>query len=467
MPDNNIEHIDQVFKDNLRDLQVIPPPEVWDAVAGQIPVSSPNRFRRIIAVAASLLFLFGTTWVVLQNRADSDKVSEQGIEKQELDIPMARDDGNVNVESSSRTSKIVKNDRSRSTKKDVTTKSEHANIGILPGTDENERFVDREFDPSATPKSISGKSFSPGGINTSNLAYRDPERYSIKPILLSTDVEVANPNTITIDLADVKYGTNPKWGIGGNLSPLYSFRYTNPKTSQDLSYFHEKETGSYGFTGGMTAIYRAKGRLSIQTGVQFSRTGVSLNELMFYKNIQTGRLVTTGILRKNIPYQFETSIGKVTSADNPHYLADFELPNGDLYTGNLSALPEFDNYEAFDASITQNFEFFEIPLLLRYKLVDRKFGMNVMSGIGTSLLVDNSVFMYYQDQKIPLGETEGLSKLNFAGTLGLGFEYSFNPKLSLNIEPTFKYFLNSFNKNSDLSVHPYFFGIYTGLNIYF
>ena len=471
MQDNNIEHIDQLFKDNLRDLQVIPPPEVWDAVAGQIPVSSPNRFRRIIAVAASLLFLFGTTWVVLQNRPDSDKVSEQGIEKQDLDVPMARDNGDVNAKASSRTEargvKPVKNDSSHPSKEGITNKSEHANVGILPGTDENERFAAREFDPSATPKSISGKSFSFDGINTANLTDRDIERYSINPILMSTDVEVMNPNTISIDLADVKYGTNPKWGFGGNFSPLYSFRYTNPKTSQDMSYFHEKETGSYGFTGGMSAIYRAKRRLSIQTGVQFSRTGISLNELMFYKNIQTGRLVTTGILRKNIPYQFETSIGNVTSADNPHYLADFELPNGDLYTGNLSALPEFDKYEAFDASITQNFEFLEIPLLLRYKLIDRKFGMNVMSGIGTSFLVDNSVFMYYQDQKIPLGETEGLSKLNFAGTLGLGFEYTFNPKLSLNIEPTFKYFLNSFNKNSDLSVHPYFFGIYTGLNIYF
>lgn len=463
MKENSGEHIDQLFRENLKGLQVIPPPEVWGSVAEQIPVKSSNTFRRIIAVAASLLIIFASTWLIVQKGPDSGVTSDQSIEKSKIESPVKQDNANSDQNLSSPNTKSSEEIRVRSEKSN----SSKNQLENSTSSSSNELITEEDLPTSNSLEIISGKSYTLSGINTMNLATHDFNRYSIQPLTISMDVKIENPNVIVIDLADVKYGKNPRWGLGGNFSPLYSFRYTNPKSNQDLSYFYDKETGNYGFTGGMSAIYRAKGRFSIQTGIQFSRTGVSVNDLMFYQNVQTGRLLRTGIPKNNVPYQFETSIGQVTSGENPHYLADFELPNGDLYTGNLSALPEFDNYEAFSASITQNFEFFEIPLLVRYKIVDRKFGMNVMSGVGTSLLVDNSVFMYYQDQKIPLGQTEDISLINFAGTVGLGFEYSFNPKLSLNIEPTFKYFLNSINKNSEMSTHPYFFGIYSGLNIYF
>lgn len=470
MQESSGEHIDKLFRDNLKGLQVMPPAGAWNSVAGQIPAKSPNTFRRIVAVAASLLVISLSTWMLIQNRPDSEISSEQGVEKQDLLRPEKKDLKDSPVKSSP----LIVGQESESEGSERDEFSDVADNVFENGAERvadagagDELLTGINYNSLNTLGTISGRSISLSGINTTSLVTTDLNRFSIQPLLMSTNVEIKNPDLLTTNLADVTYGRNPRWGFGGNFSPLYSFRYTNPNSSKDLSYFHDKESASFGFTGGMSAMYRAKGRLSIQTGIQFSRTGVSVNELMFYKNIQTGSLVTTGIPKNDVPYQFETSIGQVTSGDNPHYLADYELPNGDLYTGNLSALPEFEKYEAFDASITQNFEFFEIPLLVRYKIIDRKFGMNVLSGIGTSLLVDNNVFMYYQDQKIPLGQTEDLSFLNFAGTLGLGFEYSFNPKLSLNIEPTFKYFLNSFNKDAELDAHPYFFGVYSGLNIYF
>jgi hypothetical protein len=466
MQNRKEEHIDKIFRNGLEDFKMIPPPEVWDGVASSVSSGSRKRFYWIAGVAASLLFFLGMTWLFILQSHEPNTISEQNTaapavnnkpasdrkDQNKVEFPIVFQKGIEPVSGSQDRNKLPEIMEVQR----VTSETSNGYIA------EKKNRPDEEM---VEPIRLLNATLLSSPVAAIKLNITQPQ----EPLSLNSfDILSSDANEMTnLGFAPVKTQKESKWGMGGSLSPLYSFRYSSSEDNHDMNYFYNNENPGYGFTGTISAIFKAKKRLTIQTGIQFSRSGISRSDVLFYSNPETGNLLKSGILRNNIPYPIESSLGTITSQNNPFYLTDFVLPDGELYTGNLSALPEFEKYEAFQSTMVQSFEFMEIPFLVRYKLIDRKFGVNVMSGVGTSFLVGNDVFIYHQDEKIILGQTEDVSILNFTGSVGLGFEYSFNPKLSLNIEPTFKYFLNSFNTNPEVSTHPYFFGIYSGLSFYF
>ncbi len=191
MKDNNGEHIDQLFKENLKGLQVIPPPEVWGSVAGQIPVKSSNTFRRIIAVAASLLILFASTWLIVQKVPDSGVTSDRGIEKSNIENSLKQDnadsDQNLSLPNSSKEVKI-RSEENNSSLKQIETSTASAS---------NELIAEQDLSSSNSLEIISRKSSSLSGINSMNLATHDLNRFSVQPLsILSMDVMIENPNAI-------------------------------------------------------------------------------------------------------------------------------------------------------------------------------------------------------------------------------------------------------------------------------
>jgi hypothetical protein len=66
-----------------------------------------------------------------------------------------------------------------------------------------------------------------------------------------------------------------------------------------------------------------------------------------------------------------------------------------------------------------------------------------------------------------VGKTEGLNPLMVSSSLGMGMEYNISDKFSLNLEPTFKYYLNPFGEFSGLKSQPYSFGVFSGLSYKF
>ncbi len=494
------EHIDKIFRDGLASYEVKPPSDIWPAVndglfhsafrdkllflrtkapgnvwlAIRAGIASPARpyYVRIAAAAAVVaIFISGAWWVAQRNFFNPDQdqlaiqteisdapnqdLSEAGLQPTQ-DIPVR----NVyvqpqNISSGNESPAFLVTNTLSGENTELISPSEEANSSPI----ERQEFFQNSF---LSPANIAADEF-----------ITDPEgdRYfsvvKTKPVFDFSDFSFPASNSL-VAVNQQQSSKSYKWAVSGNVSPLFSFRYANTEPSgEEMDYFYEKETGIMSFSGGVNVIYSLKKRLSVQTGVQYSKGGQRLNDIIFYQDIQTGRLLSSGIFQGNVPYPIETSIGKINSGDYVHYIADFELLNGKLYTGNLSTRSEFENYEALNTFLTQNLEFLEIPVLVRYKLIDRKLGMNVISGLGASFLVDNAVYMNYMGEQFPMGQIENIKVLNFTGTLGLGLEYSVNKKLSLNLEPTMKYFLNSLNTDSKVSTHPYFFGVYSGVSVSF
>ncbi len=84
-----------------------------------------------------------------------------------------------------------------------------------------------------------------------------------------------------------------------------------------------------------------------------------------------------------------------------------------------------------------------------------------------NLLVDNSVYTVIDGNKYMIGSTEGMNMFTVSSSVGMGVEYKFSGKLSLNLEPTFRYYLNTFNNVIGSQFHPYSFGIFSGISYKF
>jgi hypothetical protein len=129
--------------------------------------------------------------------------------------------------------------------------------------------------------------------------------------------------------------------------------------------------------------------------------------------------------------------------------------------------PKKASLQPINNSLTQSFSYLELPVTLRYKVIDKTIGINLIGGMSYNLLVHNSVYTTVNGSKYPIGDTKGLNALSLSSTLGMGMEYNFSSKLSLNLEPMFRYYLNPFNQSSGSITHPYSFGIFSGVSFKF
>jgi hypothetical protein len=108
-----------------------------------------------------------------------------------------------------------------------------------------------------------------------------------------------------------------------------------------------------------------------------------------------------------------------------------------------------------------------MPFILRYKMIDRSIDFNLIGGVSYNLLVNNSVYTYVNGSKYPVGETGGLNPFMLSSSLGMGMEYNLTQKISLNLEPMFRYYLNPFSEAPGIKTHPYSFGVFSGLSFRF
>jgi len=120
-----------------------------------------------------------------------------------------------------------------------------------------------------------------------------------------------------------------------------------------------------------------------------------------------------------------------------------------------------------EIQFTQSFEYVEIPLYVRYVVLDRRFDIEMMGGFSSNLLVDNPTYMENSLAQSLVGKTQDMQTLNYSSTLGVGFKYELSRRFFLNLEPRVKYFLNSLNSNESVTYKPYSIGVFTEISYHF
>ena len=232
-----------------------------------------------------------------------------------------------------------------------------------------------------------------------------------------------------------------KWQITSNLAPVYLGSSSNgsPIDSQFANNSKEyQNTMSYG----LGVNYDVSKKLTLRTGINKVNFEYLTNDVEFFASLE-GRQMA--------------SLSTTTSAN----AATIVVQDASFASSTDTSIGWRQQ-----GAIEQSMEYYEIPLELSYKVINKKFGIDVIGGFSTLLLNNNNLMVVSDGFSAELGKANNLSSVHFSTNVGLGFRYKFWKSFQANFEPTFKYQLNTFSSN-DGGFKPYFIGLYSGLSYRF
>ncbi len=254
----------------------------------------------------------------------------------------------------------------------------------------------------------------------------------------------------------------PRWAVGAAFSPLYSFR--DAETAA-LAGTTGHESGVVAYSAGMQVGYRTTRRLAVETGVFFNKTGIAIGAPGIQLTRNEFDFVPMGAEAGNAEIlAVSNSVGNIVSSSGDIFVNNYKL--NATYDAN-SVNMNFDSEVYADQGIRQHLDYLEVPLNLRYTLVDRSIKLQLVGGLSTNVLVNNYVTMDTPDGPTEIGYLTNIRTVNYSGNAGIGLAYYFLDKFSLSLEPRFRYFLNSVNDDTLPSTRPYTIGLYTGLSYFF
>lgn len=461
------QHIDEVFRSALDDYEIRPPHTVWDGIEAHI-LRKKRRvlwIRRVAAAAAVLLLVFSGIWFLHHKKEpipSPEMISES--------VPAG--------ESTPEKTKPAAETYPAQAAPEPSGETETG-----PGETPIQKTTDispilARVEMAAKQPSMEEPSYEHDAVP----AYVEP----LLSLRLSSDVTAPQETVDFRSEGDHRLALTEKenevewdflkeersrWGIGGQFSPAYSYRHlTSGEGSKDLKqYYNRIEEGVFAFSGGINVNYQASGKWTVYTGLYYSQMGLMIGGVEEYTLAAMG-WETPEIHRKMAEkfYLVDHSTGTVFS-DNDN-IKIVNTPEDALYNSIIGRDPSQytqEYLEQVNAFIAQNYEFLEIPLLVKYKVIDRKVGMNILGGVSTNFLVGNAASLYIEGVNYSSIRTSNVSTLNYSGAIGLGLDYEILPGLMFNVEPTFKYYLNTFSEKNLIGSHPYSVAVFSGVRFRF
>ncbi len=434
-------NIDLLFRNGLKDFEVLPPPGVWDGIHSAVKIKSRTFvFMRIAAVVTVLVTLSFLTY--RWTRELSGGLSSPVIA---INVPVSSPDIFNIIDNPNYLPEIKYNP--------IKTSS-----GVFIETS-NQASMQNEIETTSSPEQIMYLQ------ETKSLSLLNSEKAG-EPSL--TPLNASKENSLKIKYPDLLYSpeniiTKPKnrWSIAAMASPTYysSFSSGSDELSKQLM---ASEQPLVSYSGGVAFSYKISKRFSIQSGLYYSSLGQMVDGINSFEGFQ--KYVNS----KGAPnFVVPTTSGTVYT-NNPDVFLSADGTDRVLtaYTNDVFD-PKKASLQYLNNTLSQNFSYLELPVILRYKIVDKTIGINLIGGLSYNLLVNNSVYTTIDGNKYFIGKTEGLNPLTLSSSLGMGMEYNFSSKLSLNLEPTFRYYLNPFSVTTGSFIHPYSFGIFSGISYKF
>ncbi|MDA3890220.1 MAG: outer membrane beta-barrel protein [Salinivirgaceae bacterium] len=498
------QDIDKILKEGLKDYSENPPSFVWDNIEQNL---NQRRFRRnkniaySIAASIALLLAFGagymytnmqTQELVASNKmaieaiADSTDDDNQPTNKQAKEIstePSLIENENkidTSIESilptESSNDKSIETTPSKSSepKQNSNIKKVKSSGSLLPpifaSTDESE------------PEQLNTELVENKVEDSENELNNESELVSLNPMVMkkfnlpniANKKQLAYDSSQLVNVVDYILDSHEKkdystWSVGVSAAPLVSYRDV-VNSSQELAYIadinsnyqqnytNEKPLMSY--SAGVNVKYSMSKRWKVQTGIYYAETGQVSENVAIYNQ--------PAYETESSTYSINTSVGNIAVNGNQNQLIGKYSEQEDMVDeilGDQSFV--YEENRAVDEPVlktnfVQTYEFYEIPVVVDYTIVDRKLSVNVSGGLSANILYANNTYVQDDGSRYELdAEAEDLKNMNYSGVFGLGIEYPIVSRLKFNMQPTVRYSLSSINNSG--SVYPYSFGVYTGL----
>ena len=245
---------------------------------------------------------------------------------------------------------------------------------------------------------------------------------------------------------DEKEEKRSKWAISTNASPVY-FNSLAQGSSIDQQFDSNSKNYATTLSLGIAGSYAINNKLSLKTGVNNINISYNTNDVLFDARMNN--------VENNIP-----TISRNPEASNMVFSS--KVGNIETLSGDVENVIIENNVGA----LQQNISYIEVPLELSYKLLDKKFGIEVIGGMSTLFLNQNNISLVANGIEMEVGRANNLNNIHFSSNVGLGFKYNFWKSFNANFQPMFKYQINTFSENSG-NFKPYFIGLYTGVSFSF
>jgi len=510
------KNIDRLFQEKFKNFEATPDPAIWEQI--NTSLHGEKRKRRVFAIwwkiggivaLVALLFTVGivsytnlktpenTTPLVnssseennSETTIDNTAVSNQDdIDKTSINTTIADtttnlEDSNEAVNSENSALKKKSNTALRSTNTIVTTKTKSKNT-VATVTDQKNSLERKQNNKTSrsnvseaqktTIKSASNAN-ELSGLNTlsatksvkkeiQNNNNNLPE-HNKSPVTVTKNTSEAQknntetPETITKSVAEtnaIEEAINKndsikntekfsRWSIAPTVAPVY-FNSLGEGSSLDDQFVNNSKNSDVTMSYGLNGSYAVTPKIKVRLGIHKVDLSYTTNNVITYKKAEINQ---ANARVGNIKFNESASENSIMSAQT------------------FSSLNSPESINSLDKnSIEQQFGFIEVPLEIEYALINNKFGVNVIGGFSTFFVNKNEIYSVTNTNRTRIGEATNMNDISYSANLGFGVNYKLSNKLNINLEPQFKYQINTFSDTSG-EFQPYFIGVYSGLSYKF
>lgn len=458
---------DKLMREKLSDFSVQPPLHIWDNVQGHLAVQQKSKrmiYLRWLSVAAVVLLAFIAGWYF----NNSSEIITTLAEEQQL-VNNEKSKNNIVVQKEkNRSVELAEIQNEQDDNKIKNSNNEIQNIdktlvAITTKTTENDKIISTNLEYEIVEMEL---------LESLKFKLKNelPKMLLAEKSIPTTDYNLTKAD-MSLIASNAKYvesksNSETGWKIGLGITPGYSSHVVNHSESysQNMSYSEKSGNGNIG--GGFSVQYKTSKKLRIESGVYYAQNGqTSQNTTQIYAS----RVMADYAMLSAENDVFTNAVnvssnGNMTMNSNAGVIVMRGTPKGAEINSELEAFNQkFSNSIVTDGEFSQVFDFVEIPLYLRYRVLDSKFGIEIMGGINAGLVVGNNAYIDNSYGLQNIGETEDISTLNLAGTIGVGLNYNLGKHISMAVEPRLNYYFNSINDNPEVDFIPYRIGIFTGL----
>jgi len=201
------------------------------------------------------------------------------------------------------------------------------------------------------------------------------------------------------------------------------------------------------FTSGLNVNFQISKRWSVQSG-------------LYYSN----KRQTSTDLTSSTSFVAENEMRVYTPAGDK-YIDQPIINANDIDNESIIGQNSNETYYSLDMNYVSTFKYIELPILFKFKIIDKKIDLEVLSGISTNFLVGNRSSIMIEEKEIWKGVNEDMSPLLYDATFGFGLNYNFYENFNFSLEPIFKY--NLVKQNVNIQTYPYSFAVFAGLSYTF
>lgn len=432
------EHnIDIVFRNGLKDFEVLPPASIWNRIPPVIPVRTWRRHVYPVAATVAILMTLGASLSILFRKplANSDQLTVSSI-------PTEQKINTANPVDAPADAKVL---------------TMNTDPGIAEAKSETVTQIAGVMDPSVPSLATNHQAEI---VIISEVT--ESAAVSEKSLLASQLIDVSGFDEKGKELAFVEEKSTDlsRLMIGGSLSPAFSVLSSGGDA--DVSDLMQNETALPTYTGGLSVSLNINHRLTIQTGIGLTTMGQTIS------GIKVGVGLSQYYRAKgDYTYMVETASGVLVAENSDLYLSDAISGRVGSFIPEEFLDPSKLKLEYIESDIRQLFRYLEVPVIARYKIVDRKMDLNLSGGVAYGFLIENSAYAVDDKNSVKIGYTKGVNEHSFSSQVGFGMEYDVSKTVVINLEPVFRYYLTPFSDRAGAVSRPYSFGVFSGFSFRF